>query len=130
MTATQLIVLGVAAAALLGGEAAPGLQPQSVPKAYLVTESQILDPAALAAYTPQVQGALRVAGGRPAVISSIGGKIVALEGAAPPNLVVSEWQSLAAAEAWVNSAELKALAPQREKAYRLVRQYIVQVRAQ
>ena len=78
------------------------------PKAFLVTESEILDPAALAAYTPTVRAALMAAGGRPAVINSIGGRI---------NLVVSEWPSLAAVE------------PQRAKAYRIIRQYIVEMRA-
>jgi uncharacterized protein (DUF1330 family) len=98
-------------------------------KAFLVTESEILDQAALAAYTPPVRDALKAADGRPAVISSIGGKIVALVGEAPRNLVVSEWESLAAAQAWLNSAELAALEPQRAKAYRVIRQYIVEASA-
>ena len=78
------------------------------PKAFLVTESEILDPAALAGNTPTVRAALMAAGGRPAVINSIGGRI---------NLVVSEWPSLAAVE------------PQRAKAYRIIRQYIVEMPA-
>jgi hypothetical protein len=78
------------------------------PKAFLVTESEILDTAALAGNTPTVRAALMAAGGRPAVINSIGGRI---------NLVVSEWPSLAAVE------------PQRAKAYRIIRQYIVEMRA-
>ena len=78
------------------------------PKAFLVTESEILDAAALASNTPTVRAALMAAGGRPAVINSIGGRI---------NLVVSEWPSLAAVE------------PQRAKAYRIIRQYIVEMRA-
>ena len=78
------------------------------PKAFLVTESEILDPAARAGNTPPVRAALMAAGGRPAVINSIGGRI---------NLVVSEWPSLAAVE------------PQRAKAYRIIRQYIVEMRA-
>ena len=95
-------------------------------KAFLCTESEILDPAALAAYVPPVRDALVAAGGRPAVISSIGGKVVALVGEAPRNLVVSEWPSLAAAQAWLNSAELAALEPQRARAYRVLRQYLVE----
>ena len=78
------------------------------PKAFLVTESEILVAAALASNTPTVRAALMAAGGRPAVINSIGGRI---------NLVVSEWPSLAAVE------------PQRAKAYRIIRQYIVEMRA-
>jgi uncharacterized protein (DUF1330 family) len=98
-------------------------------KAFLVTESEILDPAALAAYIPTVREALTAAGGRPAVISSIGGKVVALVGEPPHNLVVSEWPSLAAAQAWLASAELAAVEPQRAKAYRVIRQYIVEAPA-
>lgn len=97
--------------------------------AFLVTESEILDQAALAAYVPQVQALLRAAGGRPALISSVGGRIVGLMGEAPKTFVVSEWGSLVKAQAWLNSAELKALAPQREKAYRMIRQFIVEARA-
>jgi uncharacterized protein (DUF1330 family) len=129
MNATYLIVASVVVVSALGGAAVQGARAHVVPKAFLVTESEILDAAALAAYTPQVRAALWTAGGRPAVISSIGGKIVGLVGEAPRNLVVSEWQSLAAADAWLNSAELRALAPQREKAYRVIRQYIVQAPA-
>jgi uncharacterized protein (DUF1330 family) len=99
------------------------------PKAFLVTESEILDPAALAAYTPTVRAALVAAGGRPAVINSIGGRIVPLAGEPPVNLVVSEWPSLAAAQAWVGSAELAAVESQRAKAYRVIRQYIVETPA-
>jgi uncharacterized protein (DUF1330 family) len=94
--------------------------------AFLCTESEILDRAALSAYIPPVRDALVAAGGRPAVISSIGGKVVALVGEAPRNPVVSEWPSFAAAQAWLKSPELAALEPQRAKAYRVIRQYIVE----
>jgi uncharacterized protein (DUF1330 family) len=65
-------------------------------KAFLVTESEILDSSALAAYIPRVREALKATGGRPAVISSIGGRVVPLVEEPPRNLVVSEWPSLAA----------------------------------
>ena len=51
---------------------------------------------------------------------------MALVGEAPRNLVVSEWPSLAAAQAWLKSPELAALELQRAKAYRVIRQYIVE----
>jgi heme-degrading monooxygenase HmoA len=47
-------------------------------------------------------------------------------GEAPRNLVVSEWESIAAAQAWLKSTELAALEPRRAKAYRVIRQYIVE----
>ena len=95
-------------------------------KAFLVAESEILDDAALAAYIQPVRAALIAAGGRPAVISSIGGRIIPLVGEPLRNMVVSEWPSLAKAQAWLASAELKALEPQRAKAYRVIRQFIVE----
>jgi uncharacterized protein (DUF1330 family) len=44
----------------------------------------------------------------------------------PPKRVgVTEFESLDKAQAWIASPERKALAPQREKAVKFVRQYIV-----
>jgi uncharacterized protein (DUF1330 family) len=94
--------------------------------AFLVAESEILDPAALAAYIGPVRRALVAAGGKPAVISSIGGRIIPLIGEPLRNLVVSEWESTAKAQAWLSSPELRALEPQRAKAYRVIRQFIVE----
>jgi uncharacterized protein (DUF1330 family) len=42
------------------------------------------------------------------------------------NLVVSERDGLAKARAWLASPEFKALEPQRAKAYRMIRQFIVE----
>jgi uncharacterized protein (DUF1330 family) len=95
-------------------------------KAFLVAESEILDREALAAYIGPVRKALIAAGGKPAVISSIGGRIVPLVGEPLMNMVVSEWESVAKAELWLASPELRALEPQRAKAYRLIRQFIVE----
>ena len=97
-----------------------------MPKAYLVAESEILDPAVLTAYIGPVRTALVAAGGRPAVISSIGGRIIPLVGEPLRNMVVSEWASVAKARAWLASPELQALEPQRAKAYRVIRQFIVE----
>jgi len=96
-------------------------------KAFLVAESEILDPAALAAYIGPVRTALVAAGGQPAVISSIGGRIIPLVGEPLRNLVVSEWESVAKVQAWLASPELKAIEPQRAKAYRVIRQFIVEI---
>jgi uncharacterized protein (DUF1330 family) len=95
-------------------------------KAFLVAESEILDPVALAAYTGPVREALVAAGGKPAVVSSIGGRIIPLVGQPLRNLVISEWESVAQAQAWLVSPELQALEPQRAKAYRVLRQFIVE----
>lgn len=103
-----------------------GLHAQAKPKAWIVTETEVIDAAALATYTPQAQAAVRAAGGRPGVVSSTGGKIVALVGTPPKRFGVSEWESLEKAQAWYKSEQRKALGPQREKAFKIVRQFMVE----
>ena len=117
--------LAVLAGAALGAAAVQGLHAQAKPKAYLVTESEVLDAAALAAYVPQAQAAARAAGGRPGIVPA-GGKIVALVGEPPKRFGVSEWESLEKAQAYYNSAERKALTPQRDKAQKVLRQFVVE----
>ncbi len=85
----------------------------------------MIDAAALAAYVPQAQAAARAAGGRPGIVPA-GGKIVALLGEPPKRLGVSEWESLEKAQAYYNSAERKALTPQRGKALKVIRQFLVE----
>lgn len=97
-----------------------------MPKAFLVAESQILDPEALAQYVGPVREALIAAGGRPAVVSSIGGRIIPLIGEPLTNLVISEWESVAAAQSWLASSALAHLEPLRSRAYRIIRQFIVE----
>jgi len=97
-----------------------------MPKAYLIAESEILDTAALNEYVGPVRQALIAAGGKPAVISSIGGRIIPVIGPPLVNVVVSEWESVTAALAWLASPELKTMEPLRSKAYRVIRQFIVE----
>ncbi len=125
MNPKSRIVLAVVAGAALGAAAVQGLHAQAKPKAYLVTETEVIDAAALATYTPQAQAAVRAAGGRPGVVPAAG-KIVALVGEPPKRFGVSEWESLEKAQAWYNSAERKALGPQREKAFKIIRQFVVE----
>jgi hypothetical protein len=47
------VAIGVVAGIALGAAAVQGLHAQAKPKAYIVSESELLDAAALAAYTPQ-----------------------------------------------------------------------------
>jgi uncharacterized protein (DUF1330 family) len=119
------IALALIAGVALGAAAVQGLHAQAKPKAYLVTESEVLDRAALDTYLPQVRQAAKPAGGN---LDFVGpsDKIVALVGDAPKRVGVSEWESLEKAQAWFNSAERKALAPQRDKAQKITRQYIVE----
>jgi uncharacterized protein (DUF1330 family) len=113
------------AGAALGAAAVQGLHAQAKPKAYLITETQVLDRETLATYLPKVVEAARHQGGR---ITFIGPseKIVSVVGDPPKRIGISEWESLEKAEAWLKSAERQALAPQRDKAQKITRQFIVE----
>src|SRR6516162_7322006 len=63
MKTRYTVVLSMIAGVALGAAAIQGLHAQAKPKAYLVTESEILDSAALASYGPALASALQAAGG-------------------------------------------------------------------
>jgi uncharacterized protein (DUF1330 family) len=128
MDSKYKIVLSVFVGAALGAAGVQGLHAQTKSKAYLVTETEVLDAAALAAYVPQVRDAAKAAGGHLDFIPA-GGKVVAVVGEAPKRVGVSEWESAEKLQAWINSPERKALAPQREKAQKITRQFIVELPA-
>ena len=118
-------MLAVVVGAALGAAAVQGLHAQAKPKAYIVTELEVIDAAAIAAFVPTVQAAQKAAGGR--VFNTGGGKIVASEGAAAPKRVaITEWENLEKAQAFYNSSAWKDLTPQREKAVKTIRRYIVE----
>jgi uncharacterized protein (DUF1330 family) len=125
MQTKSKIVLALIAGAALGAAAVQGLHAQAKPKAYLITESEVLDAAALSTYFPQVREAAKAAGGNLDFVSP-SEKIVALVGEAPKRVGVSEWESMDKAKAWFDSAERKALAPQRDKAQKITRQFLVE----
>jgi uncharacterized protein (DUF1330 family) len=124
MNSKHKIALSLLAGAALGAAAVQGLHAQAKPKAYIVTESEVIDAAVLAAYTPQAQAAVKAAGGTPGIIST--GKVIALVGEPPKRLTASEWESAEKAQTWYKSAERAALTPQREKAFKVTRQFIVE----
>jgi uncharacterized protein (DUF1330 family) len=120
------ITLGIAmlVGAALGVAAVQGLHAQAKPKAYLVTEIEVLDAAAQATYAPLVQAAIKAAGGRN--FNTAGGKSIAFVGEPPKVVAISEWDSLEQAQAYRNSTAFKNLAPQRDKAQRQTRSYAVE----
>jgi len=119
-----MIALAALAGIALGAAAVEGLHAQAKSKAYLVTESEVIDSAAQAAYAPQIQAALKAAGGRN--FFTAGGKTIAFIGAAPKLAAISEWESLEQAQAWRNSAAFNNLAAQRDKAQKQIRVYAVE----
>ena len=64
MSSNYKLVFGVVLGAALGAAAVQGLHAQAKPKAYSVTETEVLDATAQAAYSPQVQAAQKAASGR------------------------------------------------------------------
>jgi uncharacterized protein (DUF1330 family) len=125
MNTKYKIVVAVVAGAALGAAAVQGLHAQAKPKAYIVTESEVLDAAALAAYRPKVVAAIQAAGGRR--LAPATDKVVAFVGQAPKRIGITEWDTLEKAQAYRNSAALKNLAPERDKAVKTVRSFAVEV---
>lgn len=124
MNSKSKIALGVVVGAALGAVAVQGLHAQAKPKAYIVTEIETLDVEAQKAYAPLNQAAQKAAGGRN--LGTAGGKIVPLVGDPPKRVGITEWDSLEQALAYRNGKAWKELSPQRDKAQKTVRQFVVE----
>ena len=55
-----------------------------------------------------------------------GGQVIALEGTAPKRVAITEWDRAEQAQAFYNSKAFKDLEPERSKAVRTIRRYIVE----
>ena len=124
MAILSKIVVAVVTGAALGATAMQGLQAQGKPKAYTVSELEIVDASANAAWVPLVMAAQKEAGGRG--LRTGGGRIVAMEGTAPKRVAITEWDSLEQAEAFYKSKAWADLAPHREKAIKTIRRYAIE----
>jgi uncharacterized protein (DUF1330 family) len=119
------VALSMLAGVALGAAAIQGLHAQAKPKAFLVTESEILDRAALASYGSALASAMQAAGGH-----WIGGatgptdKITAVIGDPPKRFGVTQFENIDKAQAWLKSSGREAIAPQRTKAVKITRQFI------
>jgi len=119
------VALGIFAAFILGAASMHGLNAQAKPKAYTITELETINEAEAKAFAPVAQAAQEKAGGRP--FRTGGGKIVLLEGSSAPKRVpITEWNSLEQAEAFYKSKAWTDLAPQRNKAVKTIRRYLVE----
>jgi uncharacterized protein (DUF1330 family) len=123
MNSTSKIMLAVGFGAMLGAATVHGLHAQSKPKAYIVTESEIIDAAAAAAFGPKSQAAQAAAGGRSFRTT---GKVTGIVGTAPQRVGLSEWNNVDEVHAWIKSDARSKLAPEREKAIKIIRQYVVE----
>jgi uncharacterized protein (DUF1330 family) len=124
LTAGLALLAGIG----IGAAAVQTLHAQTKPKAYLITETELLDAAALAEYTPKAQANVKAAGGRSGVVPA-NGKIVGVIGEPPKRFGVSEWESLDKLQAYYKSPERQALNDLRAKAFKTVRQFMVEAPA-
>jgi uncharacterized protein (DUF1330 family) len=125
MKTPYTVVLSMIAGAALGGAAIQGLHAQAKPKAYQVTELEIIDEAAWQDFVKAVRASQQAASGRN--LRTAKGKVVAFVGTPPTNVGITEFDSLDQAVAYRNSQAFKDLDPQRNKAIKIVRQYTVEV---
>ena len=121
-TYTIALLAGVA----IGAIALQGLHAQGAKlKAYSVSEVEILDPSAQAAYLPAARKAIEAAHGR--ALRTVAGRVVQIEGGPPPkNAAIVEWDSLDDAVAFYKSKAWADLAPQRDKTTKVIRRYVVE----
>ena len=121
-TYTIALLAGVA----MGAIALQGLHAQGAKlKAYSISESEILDPAAQAAYLPAARKLIEAAHGR--ALRTAAGRVVQIEGGPPPkSAAIVEWDSLDDGVAFYKSKAWADLAPQRDKAVKVIRRYVVE----
>lgn len=120
-------VMVMLAGVAIGAIAVQGLHAQGAKlKAYVISENEILDASAQAAYLPTARKLIEEAHGR--ALRTAAGRVVQIEGGAPPkSAALTEWDSLDDAVAFYKSKAWTDLAPQRDKAVKVVRRYAVEV---
>jgi uncharacterized protein (DUF1330 family) len=121
------IAMAMLAGAAIGAVVVQGLHAQGAKlKAYSIAENEILNASAQAAYLASARKAVGAAHGRP--LRTTAGRVVQIEGApAPKSVAIVEWDSLDDAVAFYKSKAWTDLAPERDKAIKVVRRYVVEV---
>jgi uncharacterized protein (DUF1330 family) len=111
----------------IGAIAVQGLHAQGAKlKAYSVSELEILDASAQAAYLPAARKAIEAAHGH--ALRTAAGRVVQIEGEpAPKSVGIVEWDSLDEAVTFYKSKAWTDLAPERDKAVKTTRRYVVEV---
>jgi uncharacterized protein (DUF1330 family) len=118
------VALSLLAGAALGAAAVQGLHAQAKPKAYQVTELEIIDAEAWKSFVTAVRASQQQASGRN--LRTAMGKVVAFVGDPPKHVGITEFDSLDQAVAYRNSQGFKDLDPLRNKAIKITRQYTVE----
>jgi uncharacterized protein (DUF1330 family) len=119
--------MALLAGVAVGAIAVQGLHAQGVKlKAYSIGEIEILDASFQAAYLPAARKAIEAAHGR--ALRTAAGRVVQIDGGpAPKSVGIVEWDSLDDAVAFYKSKAWTDLAPQRDKATKVIRRYVVEV---
>ncbi|WJR81639.1 DUF1330 domain-containing protein [Bradyrhizobium sp. NP1] len=123
----KMHMMALLAGVAIGATAVQGLNAQGAkPKAYSVGELEILDASAQAAYLPSARKAIEAAHGH--ALRTAAGRVVHIEGGpAPKSAGIVEWDSVDDAVAFYKSKAWTDLAPERDKATKVVRRYVVEV---
>jgi len=125
MKTNYKVAIALVTGAAIGGAAIQGLHAQAKLKAYSVGEVEVMgamDPS----YLPTVRKAIEAGHGH--ALRTLNGRVVTIEGSPPPkNVAIIEWDSLDDAVAFYKSKAWTDLAPQREKAQKTIRRYVVEV---
>jgi len=125
MKTNYKVAIALVTGAAIGGAAIQGLHAQAKLKAYTIGEVEVMgamDPS----YLPTVRKAIEAGHGH--ALRTLNGRVVTIEGAPPPkNVAIIEWDSLDDAVAFYKSKAWTDLAPQREKAQKTIRRYVVEV---
>src|ERR1700760_4720490 len=106
-TASVSMLAGIA----IGAFAIQGLNAQTKPPIYLVTEIDVTNPEAYGKeFAPKAQASIKAAGGRQIAIGGAGGAgaktVTTIAGAAAPKrAVIQQWDSMEALMAWHKGAE-------------------------
>ena len=126
MNSNFRIAMAMLAGVAVGAIAVQGLHAQAKLKAYSVGENEILNASAQATYLATARKAVEAAHGRP--LRTTAGRVVQIEGApAPKSVAIVEWDSLDDAVAFYKSKAWADLAPERDKAVKVLRRYVVEV---
>jgi len=123
MKTRYVVALAVVTGFGFGAIAVQGLHAQATPKAYVVTEIEVINQEAQNAYLPKVGAVIKSTGG---TYLARGAKIVALEGGeAPKRVTIVVYDSLEKAQASRKSPAWTALKAERDKALK-AKSYVIE----
>ena len=126
MKAKYTLAFSVCAGVAIGANAMQGLHAQGTKlKAWSVGEIEPVAGATVSdTYLKEVREAITKAHGR--ALRTVKGRVVGIEGSAPKSVAIVEWDSLDDAVAFYKSDTWKKFAPEREKAQKTIRRYVVE----